>query len=691
MNPEKIQRLLSNRWVALLLIALAAGIIYSNIYHSPFVLDDTLWIVKNEKIQDVNNYLSFQHILTPRTIVYATLAVNYQIGELNVAGYHLFNVLVHIANAFLVYFFSLSIFGRTAELSGLHTPPPLHSIFGSPFSVSMMSLFAALIFATHPIQTQAVTYTIQRLTSLAALFYLASAFLFFKARALQVRIKEGNREPASAGAGKRHKGTSVWKDTDWNRIAGLSVLYGLAFLCGLIAILCKQNTVSLPLAILLLEYLFFDRTWKGWKKKLSWIIPVFLLFVFFVLFVVGVFRGELQFGKLLEDVSGRMRDPSAQVGRWSYLCTQFNVMVIYIRLLFFPIHQSLDHLYSFKESFFAGYTPLAFLFLAGIIATAFWNIRKRPIIALGIFWFFITLSVESSIIPIADAMFEHRLYLPAFGFSVIIAYLVFQICSQRAALTIVFSVAIVLSFGTATYLRNNVWRSNFSIWQDALAKNPKNYRAHVGIGVALHEYGRVETAHEHFLKAIGMRPAFSAGHYNLAVSLERRGNLGGAVKSYSECLQIAPDDTEARYNLAVVLVRTNRVEEAIAQYNRAAGSKRPTALQRSRFQAVLDHYCRKMQLFLPPEDWKGHYELAIALTFQKDAQGAAKAYQQVLKINPDFAEAHNNLGKILLAWGKTATAEKHFKEALRIKPDYKEAQFNLEQCRRRMRAKNKQT
>jgi hypothetical protein len=118
------------------------------------------------------------------------------------------------------------------------------------------------------------------------------------------------------------------------------------------------------------------------------------------------------------------------VSRWSYLCTQFNVLVIYIRLLFLPIGQNLDYLYPFKSGFFDGYTPLAFMFLAGLAALGIWNRKKWPIITFGIFWFFITLSVESGIIPIRDAVFEHRLYLPMFGFALIVSYLLFHLLSK---------------------------------------------------------------------------------------------------------------------------------------------------------------------------------------------------------------------------------------------------------------------
>ena len=170
----------------------------------------------------------------------------------------------------------------------------------------------------------------------------------------------------------------------------------------MMSVLCKLNTASLPGVILLVEYLLIDRTWQGWKKKIPWFSVAFSLWFLFVLYVCSGGEG------LLEDVSALARETEA-VGRWSYLCTQFNVIVIYIRLLFLPVGQNLDYFYQFKDGFWDGYTSLAFLLLMVIVGLGIWCRKKRPVIAFAIFWFFITLSVESSIIPIRDALFEHRL------------------------------------------------------------------------------------------------------------------------------------------------------------------------------------------------------------------------------------------------------------------------------------------
>ena len=163
---------LSGPWPACILIVLTVVVIYGNTYHDEFVFDDVAQIKNNAAIRDLHPYFSRDRLLIPRGIVNLTFALNYHFGALDVFGYHLINIIIHILNGFLVYFLALTIFRRIFHLSeSSKTYPPPSS------SIPLMSLFAALIFVAHPIQTQAVTYTVQRYASLAAFFYMTSVDL----------------------------------------------------------------------------------------------------------------------------------------------------------------------------------------------------------------------------------------------------------------------------------------------------------------------------------------------------------------------------------------------------------------------------------------------------------------------------------------------------------------------------------
>ena len=646
---------LPKHFPALILIPILALIIYHNIYQCPFVFDDRIGIEENTTIRTLSNYSSPGGLLRPRAIVGFTFALNFKFGKLNVFGYHLVNVLIHIINGFIVYFLAQTIFTQLSNTSAqrfgeLNSPKskvqsPRSKVQGpqpaiSQSTIFLMSLTTALIFVAHPIQTQAVTYTVQRCASMAAMFYLAAVFFYLKARILA----QSSKLEAQSSGGHPLSAFSLQS----------SAFFTLCIICGMLAFLSKQNTASLPGVILLSEYLVIDRTWEGWKRKIPWFCLTFAFWGLFVLYVIGFFSGGtgggIEAGGVLEDVS-RLTQETKNVSRWSYLCTQFNVLVIYIRLLFLPIGQNLDYMYPFRIGFFDGYTPLAFAFLIGIIAIGIWNIKKRPVISFGIFWFFITLSVESSLIPIRDALFEHRLYLPMFGFAIIVSYLMFHYLSNKRSLALVLSLSIIISLGLATYLRNITWQNDTNLWSDVVSKSFHNCRGHNNLGNALNRRGRTEEAVEHYLQALRIYPDYAEAHYNLAIALDKQGYTEKAVEHYLQALRIQPDYAEAHNNLAAALNKQGRTEEAIEH-----------CLQALRIQ---------------PDVAEAHYNLGNALDKQGRAEEAIEYYLQALRIDPDFAEVHNNLGNALKKRGRTEEAVEHYLQALRIQPDYAEAHYNL--------------
>ena len=604
-------------------------------------------------------------------------------------GYHLVNVLVHVINGFLVYFLAFNVFERLYSSSRQQFAPIAGSRSkanpkrrtsrtrratenkkraASQSLIPLMSLFAALIFVSHPIQTQAVTYTVQRYTSIAAMLYLASVLLYIRARALYSGGK---------GTGSAPKAITY---------------FTLSFLCGMLAFLSKENTASLPGVIILSEYLLFDKTWQGWKKKIVWFGSVFLLLGIFFMYVSGFFRGDLEFGSLLEDVSGLMKE-TGTVGRWSYLCTQFNVIAIYIRLLFIPIGQNLDYMYPFKTGFFDGYTPAAFLFLIAIIGLGIWNVKKRPVISFGIFWFFITLSVESSIIPISDALFEHRLYLPMFGFVLVVSYLVFDLLSERRSWVVATSISIIIYLGVTTYVRNKVWQDPITLWTDVVSKNPKNHRGHNNLGFALNDQGRLDLAVKHLLESLRIKPGFALAHTNLGAVFLRQGRVEEAVDHLSAALLITPFSVQVHNNLGAALARKGEFEEAIRHFYKALRIKPASAeahnglgnayASQGRFKEAVKHWSKALEI--NPHYASAHYNLAIVLEQQGLISEAKGHLFEAVRINPGYADAYANLGFILERQGDIQGASRYFSRALQINPGLKKARRGLEKTLRLMR------
>ena len=664
---------LGKRSLALAFISIAAIICYSNIYLCPFVFDDRPIIQEDLVVRDVTNYLCLDSLLKPRNIVNLTFALNYKVGKLNVFGYHLINVLIHIINGFLVYFLALSIFNQllipptqrgghsNSPKSKIQSPRskiqgPQSAIFQSTIdnrhsSIHLMSLITALIFIAHPIQTQAVTYTVQRCTSMAAMFYLASVLFYLKARIIQ-QGAEGSGQ-RSVVRGRKTVIRSQGSDGGGALSFQVSAYFLISIICGILAFLSKQNTASLPGVILLVEYLLIDRTWEGWKWKIPWFVSVFTLWAVFVLYIAGFFSGGIEGRGLLEDVSDLMQE-TEYVSRWSYLCTQFNVLVIYIRLLFLPIGQNLDYVYRFNNTFFDGHTPLAFAFLVGVIAIGIWNIRKRPVISFGIFWFFITLSVESSLIPIQDAIFEHRLYLPMFGFALTISYLVFHFLSRRLSWAIVVSAIIIMSLGTATYLRNMKWKDGITLWTDVLSKSPQNTRAKNNLANLLVTEGRHKEAIKYYSDVLRVEPAYMDAHVNLANVLAIQGNFDAAIQHYTAALQINPRSEKVHYNLGNALVDQGREKVAIRHFLYA--------------------------LSIRPGFAEAHCKLGNILIKLGDQNRAIGHFLEALRIKPYYAEAYNSLGIALVYQGKLGEAILRFREALSINPNDILVQRNLNQA-----------
>lgn len=419
----------------------------------------------------------------------------------------------------------------------------------------------------------------------------------------------------------------------------------------MLAFLSKQNTASLPGAILLVEYVFFDRTWQGWKKKLPWFVLSFVLWVLFILYVSGLFSGGSEGRGLLEDVSGLMQETET-VSRWQYLFTQFNVLIIYIRLLFLPVGQNFDYLYPFKSGFFDSFTPFALLFLIGLAALGTWQIKKRPIISLAIFWFFITLTVESSIIPIRDALFEHRLYLPMFGFALIVAFLLFNLLAKQRFWAIVFSVVIIMSFGTATYYRNSVWKSGLTLWSDVVSKSPYNYRAHYNLGFALADQDKLDEAISHYSRALQIDPDFWEAHNNLGNALVAvQGPTDEAIGHFIKAIQLRPRYVPVYNNLGPALIQMGKIDEALVHLQKA--------------------------LQIDPDIADTHFNLGIALLGKRRIEDAIVHFGEALRIKPSMPEAHVNLGTALINKGEIDAAITHFREALRLEPGHAEAQDNL--------------
>lgn len=510
-------------------IAILGALIYSNTLTAAFQFDDKLNIVDNLFIRNIGN-------LWPpsgsRWFGLLTFSLNYMVGGLNPVGYHLVNICIHVLTALSVYLFVLLTF-RT----------PYFSVKTNNVISSRWFAFAcALVFVAHPIQTQAVTYIVQRFASLATLLFILSLDLYVAARLIAGSLPSGKSR--------------------YNR--NVILLYASAFLAALASIKTKENAFTLPFVILMYDLTFMsDLSGMSNIIKNRWRLVVSLSVILLAAASLAVYSYDLQ------SLFYKFRATN-EITRHDYLITQFRVIVTYIRILFVPLNQTIDHHFKvynnvFEPAVFASLTLILLLLcLAGYLLKISRNRGSYlRLVAFGIFWFFITLSIESSIIPIIDVMFEHRLYLPSIGVVIaVVAMFAFvcdkpglsRLCSRKYASCILAAVVVALS--CTAYLRNNVWRSELSLWSDAIAKKPFNPRAYNMVGIYYQDNSRIFEAIHYFRKALEVDHSYA----------EARSNLGNAY--------IHTGRVDDGLNELMITAKSNRfdaIDTGILYYNIGKG------------------------------------------------------------------------------------------------------------------------
>jgi hypothetical protein len=409
MGVRYMERLFASKWFhlgAVSVLAVAVLIVYSNTFNATFHFDDTPNIIENYELRDIKNLPKI--IMGPRGVTKATFALNYAIGGLNVAGYHIVNTLIHIINGILVYFLLFHI---------------LSNISTDEFWSKKIAVYSALLFAVHPVQTQAITYIVQRMESLAALFFLLGLLVFAKA-------------------------------TEASTMQKRVILYACVVITYFVGFKSKEIAITLPAIIFLYDLYFVN---SGEIRGVAGRWPLYAVLVLIAIYLtVSTVVPLGGFGDLSEESSGLAGAVTAPAGEApsigfgvqsispkEYLFTQFNVLLYYIILLFVPVNQNLDYDFPISRGLFEvpqikEGTVLNFpipppivslvilMVIIGFALYFFIRSRKKAdprLLAVSFFilWFFIILLPTSSFIPIIDVIFEHRVYLPSLGIFVIFA------------------------------------------------------------------------------------------------------------------------------------------------------------------------------------------------------------------------------------------------------------------------------
>lgn len=617
-------------------VILAACLAYANCFPGVFLFDDNIRIVEEPRIRRLWPVASL--LSGERPVVDLSLAVNYALGGLNPWGYHAFNLAVHILAGLTL----LGIIRRTMTLYFANREPQNIDNRLSPIDNSFVSLIAfaiALIFVVHPLQTQSVTYIIQRGESMMGLFYLLTLYC-------AIRAIDAARQ---------------WS---WHFLA--------VIFCGL-GMATKAVMVTAPMMVLAYDWVFLSlaansaANFKTLRSRIP--LHIGLCATWAVLWVCGIAPEVLGQKQGASHVGFSYQGMTA----WEYAVSQPSIIIKYLQLAFWPASLCLDYDWPVATDWQQVVAPAVIIILM-LVLTGILLWRRCWLGFLGA-WFFVILAPTSSIIPIKDLMFEHRMYLPLVALiAIVIVPLAFWtthgIVDWKSAIRnqidirqlmiptwrrkLLFGLVIlVLStpLAYATHLRNRVYHSELTMWQDVATKRPNNARAYVGIGSELIKIKDWEQALSALRKAVALKNAYSDAHYNLAIALAGMGLYAEAANEYLTAARLNPTRTDAPIHAAQSL-------EKLGDHARAAAVMREA-------------------IHLHPTEAQFYFQLGYALASGGDFEAAKAQFKLCLQHDPEHTPARINLGNFFLRENQLEEARQQYERALAREPDNATAWLNL--------------
>ncbi len=551
-------------------------------------------------------------------------------------GYHLTNVLLHVATSVILF---LVLRQATGKL--------------------WASAFVTFLFAIHPLRAEAVAWVGERKSTLSGLFFV-STIAAYVAYA---------RRPFSLPR--------------YLAVAGLFTL----------GLLSKPSLVTLPFLLLLLDFWPLER----WRPpipgaaptggpatggvSLSWLaiekIPLVLLSAGASAAAVLSQGNNIA---SLESLSIPVRIANA-----------LNSYVVYVVQFFWPA--GLAPFYPNSEHLPAWQVAGACLVLVAVSVGAVMLWRKQPAVLVGWLWYLGTLVPMIGIIQIGShARADRYTYLPDIGLAIALVwglrYGMEQLLGAwplRSRLYGVAGTLAVAGFMWVAWRQTEIWRDSGELWTHTLTCTSQNSTAHYCLGYFLANRGEDDEAIVHFQKALEIEPTYVDAHVNLASTLVRHGQIDQAIAHYRRALELDANYVSAHNNLGLALIDNGQVDEAIAHFRKALQIK-PDAFQihyslaaalanRGQGDEAIDHFRRTIEI--KPDFAEAHNGLGNALARRGKFEEAIAQFRKALEIKPDYAEPHYNLGLALAARGESDQAISHYRKALEIKPDYFKAHVNL--------------
>jgi len=600
-EDKQVPVMLRPRWLAAVLV-IAGFLAYLNSFSGQFVFDDQIHIVDGAHIRTVSIPSG------TRPLVDLSLALNYQAGRLDEWGYHAFNLVVHLLAG-------LALFGVVRRALLLPRYEQASRATGIAFAV-------ALLWLLHPLQTQSVTYVIQRAEAMMGLSYLMTLYCVLR-------------------------GVTASHPRRWFAAAIAACAIGMG---------CKPIMVTAPVVVLLFDWLIISGSFRDTLRR-RWGLHAGIAATWGLLLVTGIVQ-RIFFAEAGGDVAAGFAYTGATP--LEYALSQPGVILHYLRLSVWPSGQCLDYWWPIATGPRAIVLPAALI--AGLVAGTVWAIVRRPWLGFLGAWFFLVLGPTSSIVPIRDIAVEHRMYLPLAAV-VMLAVLggahLIDLLTRRGSVpetatmwirvTMLVITASVLGF--LTFDRNEDYHTSMGMWGDVVARRPLNPRAHSNYALLLIEAGRVEEATWHCEEAIRVDPDFMSSYHRLREALLAQGKGGEAGRAFLSLMTRALSRVDESIPLAPPGTTGESAERTLADL-RAAVRRRPG-------------------------DAETHRALGEFLASQGAADEALASFIEAARLAPDSRDIRTDLASAYMAAGEQERAIEHFFIAVRLDPEDSSTQRRL--------------
>ncbi len=533
-------------------------------------------------------------------LVHTALWLEYRLWQLRPYGYHLVNVLLHAANAILLWMVLLRLAVPGAWL-------------------------IAAIFGLHPLQVESVAWITEIKNLLSAFFYLLSVGAY-------LRFQE-----ARAG----EVATAARRSRDAQRSDGVGqprLFYALSLALFVLALLSKTTAVTLPVVLLLLTW------WKSAalrRRDLLPLVPMFLLAA-----VSGACTWWLETYHVgSENV--------LTLSVWERLLLPCRVAVFYAAKLLVPF--GLNFIYPRWSVDPRSWWQLLYPVIVVYNVVRLWRGRQRlgkgPLVA--VLFFVVTLAPVSGVLRFYFQLFsfvgDHFQYFACIG---LIALAVGPaalwarrqgIGTVQLVLTRVAPAVVLLALGALTWSRAHAYRTEETLWQDTVTKNPAAWIAHNNLGVVFMRQGRKAEAALAFLEALKYNSKIPEAHANLGALYQQKGESERAIEAYRQAVALKPSMVDSQYDLAVLLTQRGEIEAA-AQHITAALAWRPKFAE-------------------------AHMKLGDILFSQGHPDEAVEKYRLALSLQPSLAGAHYRLGSVLASRNAFPEAREHLVQAVQLTPN----------------------